>query len=654
MNEENQDLYKNFKPLGNHFQAAFEEKSSKDTLFYDEISNLHDRYQKDSLIDHGGMKQVSSYSDRFTMREVAFAELLDSDNPSNIDRFIREARLTASLQHPSIMPIYDMGLNDDGEPFFTMKLFQGLRLDEWREKINTREAQEESFQEALQIFVKVCQAISYAHANGVIHLDLKPENIGVGAYGEVLVFDWGIAKIIDDFEDLPTASLLDPQVYNDATLNGVVKGSPGYLAPEQIDSKFGTKDERTDVYALGGILYYILSGLKPIKSNDDLIESLNKTINGEIISPSKRVDFSIPESLDAVAMKALSLKQDDRYESVDDLLSEVNLWLNGFATHAENASFSRSLMLLMKRHKDVTFILSLMTIIVIYGISQIIVSERRAVKNEQEAIAALELYKNEKEQTKQLGKEVAPYMVNDLLKELSESSTYDFDKALRIAQTTVARDPDFYEARLVLGRTYFIRQEFKLAAEELSLLPASLRQNTKLYELAKKYSGTKNDEDLLETKELLNLMNELKHMQMSFLMAGFAEQKATSVKDKISIAEYMLKVTNKLAAPTMKLKIKVLNDDALDIDLSDNPKLSSLSGIRNLKVKKLNISNTSIKITLDLSRMPLETLIIKNSKVPELQSLTKLKGLKNLIISKKDYPDLSKRNKINGVSIIRE
>jgi eukaryotic-like serine/threonine-protein kinase len=654
MNEENKDLYTNFKPLSNHFQAAFEEKSTQDTLFYDEISNLHDRYQKEAVIDHGGMKQVSSYSDRFTMREVAFAELLDSDKPSNIDRFIREARLTASLQHPSIMPIYDMGLNDDGEPFFTMKLFQGLRLDEWRKKLNTPQSQTSAMQEAIQIFVKVCQAISYAHANGVIHLDLKPENIGVGAYGEVLVFDWGIAKIIDDFEDSPTASLLDPQVYNDATLNGVVKGSPGYLAPEQIDSKFGSKDERTDVYALGGILYFILSGLKPIKSNGDLMESLNKTVQGEIISPSKRVDFPIPESLEAVTMKALSREQDKRYHNVEELLDEVNLWLNGFATHAENASFSRSLMLLMKRHKDVTFVLSLMSIIIIYGISQIIMSERRAVKNEQEAIAALALYKNEKEQTKQLGKEVAPYMVNDLLKELSESSTYDFDKALRIAQTTVDRDPDFTEARLVLGRTHFIRQEFNLAAQELSLLPTSQTQHNKLYELAKQYASIKTDQELLSIKELINLMNELKHMQMSFLMAGYAEQKAHDLKDKIRIAEHMLKVTNKLAAPSMKLKIKVLDDNSLDIDLSNNPKLTSLSGIRNLKVKKLDISNTSIKITLDLSRMPLETLIIKNSQIPDMISLTKLKNLKDLVIAKEDYPSFANRKKINGVNIMRK
>ena len=652
MNDENQDLYTNFKPLGEHFRAAFEEQSTKDTLFYDEISNVHDRYQKDTEIDHGGMKQVSRYSDRFTMREVALAELLDSDNPANIDRFIREARLTASLQHPSIMPIYDMGLNDDGEPFFTMKLFQGLRVDEWREKIDVRKP--DSFQEMMQIFVKVCQAISYAHDNGVIHLDLKPENIGVGAYGEVLVFDWGIAKIIDDQDDSPTASLLDPQVYNDATLNGVIKGSPGYLAPEQIDSKYGTKDERTDVYALGGILYFILSGHKPIKSNDDLMESLNKTINGDIINPSKMVDFAIPESLEAVAMKALSTKAENRYQSVDELLNEVNLWINGFATHAENASFSRSLVLLMRRHKDITLMMALMSIIVIYGIAQIIISERRAVKNEQEAIAALELYKTEKEHSKQLGKEVAPYMVNDLLKELSESSTYDFDKALRIAQTTVARDPDFADARLVLGRTHFVRQEFQLAHETLTSLTENQRKHSKIFDLAKNYGSMKSDSELLKTKDLINLMNELKHMQMSFLMAGFAEQKMNDVQDKINIAEYMLKVTNKLAAPTMNLKIKVLDDEALSVDLSDNPQLTSVSGIRNLNVKILNISNTSIKITLDLARMPLETLIIKKSKIPNLHELTKLKELKTLVIGRDDYPKLNKRKNLNGVEIIRQ
>ena len=123
-----------------------------------------------------------------------------------------------------------------------------------------------SDQELIRILMKICEAITYAHAHGIVHLDLKPANIGVGAYGEVMIFDWGIAKILDEGDkDTQNLCLLDPAVYNDVTLNGVVKGSPGFLAPEQIDPEFGDKNELTDIYALGGILYYMLCGRKPIE-----------------------------------------------------------------------------------------------------------------------------------------------------------------------------------------------------------------------------------------------------------------------------------------------------------------------------------------------------------------------------------------------------
>ncbi|WDE95472.1 serine/threonine-protein kinase [Lentisphaera profundi] len=646
----NQDFFHNFKSLNSHFHEAFEAKEAEDALFYNEISNSHERYQNDTAIDHGGMKKVSRCLDRFTLRDVAVAKLLDADNVDNIDRFIKEARLTASLQHPNIMPVYDMGLDDEGQPFFTMKLFQGLPMDEWYESESLKEGVKDH--DIVQIMIKVCQAISYAHANGIVHLDLKPANIGVGAYGEVMIFDWGIAKILDENNESPSLSLLDPEVYNDATLNGVVKGSPGYLAPEQIDPIFGDKNETTDVYALGGILYYMLCGLKPIECKDTM-ESLEKTLRGEVIKPSKFKDDYVSISLEAVAMKALSLKQKDRYQSVDDFLKDISKWLNGFATDAEKAGFATSLLLLMKRHRDITAILIVFMFFAIYGVVQIMVSEKRALKNEQEALHALELYKNEKEQTRIIGKEAAPRLATLTEEEFNQQYAYDFDKALELANRTVLRDPDLVEGWLVKSKVHFSRQEFNQVLEAMKNVPSKLRASVKIYQLSQYYALQKDDSELLQINKLNELMKELNHVQLSYLLAGYAEQHTKVLEDRVAIASALLKLTNRHAAPNLKMSIKYLKNDFLDVNLSDNPKLYSLSGLRNLPIKIMDISNSGISIALDLKIMPITELRMKNTNIRNLNEVLKLRYLKKLVIGKSDFIDF--KGKIPAhISLIRE
>ena len=127
-----------------------------------------------------------------------------------------------------------------------------------------------NLQQLMQIFIRICDAMAYSHSKGVLHLDLKPANIQLGEYGEALVCDWGLAKLIhsDDMDSDTGEKLLDPNIYNEGTLDGIVKGSPGYLAPEQIDRRISSKSIQTDIYCLGGILYYMLTKKPPIAAAD--------------------------------------------------------------------------------------------------------------------------------------------------------------------------------------------------------------------------------------------------------------------------------------------------------------------------------------------------------------------------------------------------
>ena len=167
------------------------------------------------------------------------------------------------LQHPNIVPLYDIGLNEHGQPYFTMKLIQGRTLRDILEELkngNEKDLKDYSLPERIDIFLKICDALAYAHSRGIAHLDLKPDNITVSTYGDVVVCDWGLAAIIGKNEEIDQALTESLDYYSKRyyTLTGEIKGTPGYMSPEQAKGGNETKDERSDIYALGSILYELL------------------------------------------------------------------------------------------------------------------------------------------------------------------------------------------------------------------------------------------------------------------------------------------------------------------------------------------------------------------------------------------------------------
>ena len=209
---------------------------SEDTqgAIYLELRRSGDRYTDKEILALGGMKKVSRIFDSKTGRHVAMAELR-AEAPSELfETFLREARLTALLEHPNIISVHDIGLSPEGLPFFTMDLKKGDSLATILKKNRL------SRNALLEIFIKLCDALSYAHSQKVMHLDLKPENIQIGRFGEVFICDWGLSKISgsDESEGKEFDEILfNPDLLNNMTLSGQVKGTPGYMAPEQIEKK---------------------------------------------------------------------------------------------------------------------------------------------------------------------------------------------------------------------------------------------------------------------------------------------------------------------------------------------------------------------------------------------------------------------------------
>ena len=244
-----------------------------------------ERYKFLRSVGFGGMKSVLLVFDRDTGREVAMAIMPDfRDRPkSDLERFVREARLTAQLEHPNIVPVHDLGIDSSGSPFFTMKYLHGQSLSSVLRKLAKGDAEAVhrfSQLRLLQIFIRICNAVEFAHSQGICHLDIKPENVNIGDFGEVLLLDWGLARVIS-----PHSRLASPNT-EDVDANGHVKGTPGYMAPEQIRLlKEHPVGFRSDIYSLGGILYAMLSLSNPL-SRLPMEEILRRTTSGEIPPPS--------------------------------------------------------------------------------------------------------------------------------------------------------------------------------------------------------------------------------------------------------------------------------------------------------------------------------------------------------------------------------
>jgi serine/threonine protein kinase len=271
-----------------------------------------DRYEIVEPLARGGMGTVYRGHDRDLDRAVAIKVLSPialSEEASA--RMQQEARILARLEHPGVVPVYDLGRLTDGRIFYVMRLVHGRRLDEYVEYIDHAAHAERAahtaargLSEKLRLFVRICDPVAFAHAQGVIHRDLKPDNVMVGPFGEVLVMDWGIAALGGE-SALGGEAGLAP-----SPAAGAVVGTRAYMPPEQ--TRGDPVDARADVFALGSLLYFMLTGAAPLDEG--------------IAPPGERI---APRPLLAICAKARAVNRDDRYPDVLSLAADVNRFLSG-------------------------------------------------------------------------------------------------------------------------------------------------------------------------------------------------------------------------------------------------------------------------------------------------------------------------------------
>ncbi|MFL5340533.1 MAG: protein kinase domain-containing protein [Gemmataceae bacterium] len=293
------------------------------------------RYRPLRLLARGGLGEVWVALDEDLQREVALKRIQPphAQHPPTRRRFRLEAEATGRLEHPGIVPVYGLGQDDTGQLFYAMRLIQGETLQDAARRFHAADrlghdagARRLALRQLLGRFVAVCHALAYAHNRGVIHRDLKPANIMLGDFGETLVVDWGLAKVLSE-EDEAAAPAAEPVADStpaaDGTRPGSTLGTPAYMSPEQAAGQ--PLGPATDVYSLGTTLYTLLTGLCPFEGRH-VGEVVEKVLRGDCVPPRQR-NPTAPRALEAVCLRAMARVPADRYPSAGELAAELERWL---------------------------------------------------------------------------------------------------------------------------------------------------------------------------------------------------------------------------------------------------------------------------------------------------------------------------------------
>lgn len=309
------------------------------------------RFVLSGRLGQGSQGVVFALRDRDAQRTVALKTLNGRDvERDDVSRFLHEVQITAQLEHPGVVPVHDVGVLPDGTVFYTMKRVEGVVLTDW---LAGRSGSASHRFEVIQLFLKICDTMAFAHSRGVVHRDLKPRNIMVGTYGEVLVMDWGLAKVVGAAEPLLKAHT-DVQLSGMAdheTIAGTAVGTPAYMSPEQARGQLDRVDHRSDIYGLGVMLYEMLSAASPYVRGD-----LRRTVAQVVGGQWKPIDQQpscrdLPRRLTAIVHKAMAHGQDARYQHVSELAGDLRSFLAGEAVTAYRETLADLAARVIDRHR---------------------------------------------------------------------------------------------------------------------------------------------------------------------------------------------------------------------------------------------------------------------------------------------------------------
>jgi serine/threonine-protein kinase len=425
----------------------------------------------------GGIGEVFVALDTELGRHVALKQMQSqhADHPDSRARFMLEAEITGGLEHPGIVPVYGLGCYADGRPYYAMRFIQGQSLQVAIQRFHAPQAQGlqplgfSGFQsvESRQLlghFVSVCQAVAYAHSRGVVHRDLKPANVMLGDFGETLVIDWGMAKLVGQPETIGdhVRAPLQPASASQGTALDSLMGTPAYMSPEQAAGRPDLVGRASDIYSLGATLYQLLTGKAPFGGGDldDLLQRLKK---GEF-PPPRHVKPDVPRPLEAVCLEAMALRPEDRYDSAKTLADEVEHYLADEPVSVYAEPLTARLARWARRHRTLVTGLAGLLIATVVGltVTTLLVSREQARTEQQRRLAETNY------QLAEANFQTALHAVDDMLTEVAQEQLAPEPRMERKRRTLLAKARSYYQQFVEQrGDDPRVRKEAALAHERL-------------------------------------------------------------------------------------------------------------------------------------------------------------------------------------------
>ncbi len=561
------------------------------------------KYEIDKVLGQEGKGTILDTHDTAIRRDVALKVMLQSGSEEEVARFVEEAQITGQLEHPGIPPVYELGTDEKGQAYYTTKIVRGLTLAKVLELLRDGQAEaiyKYSLKNLLVILQKVCDAVSFAHSKGVIHRDLKPESINIGDHGEVLVVDWGLATTMD--AQRAAAAKLPA---------GTIIGTPQYMAPEQARGEIGSLDTRTDIYALGTILYYILALRPPVNEDEDAT-----VVKFVAEGRTDRLDVGqryphlprerIPDPLAAVVGKAMALQPTGRYQRVEDLQADLASYQNATITEAEKVGPVRQFYFVVRRYKTVSVAAAIVIgASLFFGVLFILLGQRARHASARDAAVVANL------------RSKAPAFLKLAERENDEQR---FENALSSIDATLALDP-------AAPRAYWERAWALLGLEKWADASNALKAAQQ-----RDPAGGANLTRVLPAIDKMRTMaadpqrwkNDAAHEIFHYLQSAGGSGPAFSIATKLKLnAEVRRKLVDQKLVTSLgrdRYTSAVDNEGMVTLSVAGQP-LRSLDAVRGLPIDSLDASNTPITEIEALRGLRLQTLILSNTKVASLSPM---------------------------------
>lgn len=644
--KESNDLKRLSSFLQDHNISSINSLNSKNEV---SAKSTNRKYIFGNELARGGMGAIVETLDTDIKRDVVTKILLRNDSKEAIIKFIEEAQITGQLEHPNIVPVYDLGVNDEGFAYFTMKRVRGETLLRIVEKLRKKDPAyliKYPLEVLLEIILKVCDGVAFAHQKGVLHRDLKPENIMVGEFGEVLTMDWGLAKVMGKDQATEKIESLDvalKTIRNDKgkskTLEGTIAGTPEYMSPEQAKGQIDQLTVRSDIYSLGAVLFTVLAQRLPVDGKSPQ-ETLKKVVKGEL----NEIQEEVPPELNAIIYKAMAYNPDDRYQSVFDFKEDLINYLRGYSVSAKEDTFFEVAVKYIRRNLFLSVgAVSLLVIMIVSIVVVLIMAKKNADSKIKNLETEKKLNNEQLERTSERQKS-APGLLDSAVQLIRDKKYADASGKLK---TIFQYSPDLPDTYYFKGVLEYIQEEYTKAFNSFKTYEDKI-----VYGITPQYPAIQvneimknlyqireiglNTEDFYEIRNFF-VFNKLPHL------VEITDKKISQLFTKYENIAYDI-------SPDVEIRLK---EGAVIVSFEKVKTRSKISTLSFVPISEINLENSDVKNIGFLNKIFLKRINLNGCSLDNFQELSGFGALEWVELADTDIKEIGflKAMKLKGLNL---